>query len=61
MEPKTARLQKHPVLIDLGTVVPEYEGDAEVSGTLLLWCVENVKGLREDAGAKARVVLLLRR
>ena len=41
------------VLIGLGTEAPEYEGDAKALGTLLLWCVENANGLREDV--KARV------
>ncbi len=44
------------VLIDLGMEAPEYEGDVKALGTLLLWCVENVKGLRDDAGVKSRVV-----
>ena len=44
------------VLIDLGMEAPEYEGEAKALGTLLLWCVENVKGLREDVRLKARVV-----
>ena len=44
------------VLIDLGTVAPGYEGDAKALGTLLLWCVENGKGLKEEAVMKARVV-----
>ncbi|KAK4236593.1 hypothetical protein C8A03DRAFT_45427 [Achaetomium macrosporum] len=44
------------VLIDFDSEAPEYDGDAEDLGTLLLWCVDHAKGLRDDRGAKARVV-----
>ena len=44
------------VLIDLGTVAPEYDGDAKALGTLLLWCLEHAPALRDDEGANARVV-----
>ena len=44
------------VLIDVGSVAPEYDGDAGALGTLLLWCLEHAKALRKNQGAKARVV-----
>lgn len=44
------------VLIDLGTVAPEYDGDAKALGALLLWCLEHASALRDDEGANARVV-----
>jgi hypothetical protein len=40
------------VLIDLGMVAPGYDGDAWALGRLLLWCVENGRGLREDEGGE---------
>ncbi len=52
----TVLLKERLLLIDLGSVAPGYDGDAKALGTLLLWCVENARGLREDAGTKASVV-----
>ncbi|KAK3941737.1 hypothetical protein QBC46DRAFT_448404 [Diplogelasinospora grovesii] len=44
------------VLIDLGSVAPEYDGDAKALGTLLLWCLEHAAPtLRENEAARARV------
>jgi hypothetical protein len=44
------------VLIDVGSVAPEYDGDAGALGTLLLWCLGHSRQLRENRGAKARVI-----
>ncbi|KAM5361269.1 hypothetical protein ACJZ2D_013218 [Fusarium nematophilum] len=43
------------VLIDLGSVAPEYDGDAKALGTLLLWCLEHTGTLSEDEAASARI------
>ncbi|KAK1768690.1 hypothetical protein QBC33DRAFT_355901 [Phialemonium atrogriseum] len=43
------------LLIDLGSVAPEYDGDAKALGALLLWCLERAPTLKENEAARARV------
>jgi hypothetical protein len=56
LQPGEGSAEEKLVLIDLGSVAPEYPGDAKALGTLLLWCLGHARGLREDVEAKARVV-----
>lgn len=43
------------LLIDLGSVAPEYDGDAKALGALLLWCLEHAPTLKDNEAARARV------
>lgn len=43
------------VLIDIGSVAPNYDGDAKALGTLLLWCLEHASTLRANKDATTRV------
>lgn len=43
------------MLIDAGTEAPEYTGDAQATGTLLLWCLDNCASLREDPATETKV------
>jgi hypothetical protein len=43
------------VLIDLGSVAPDYDGDAKALSALLLWCLEHTPTLRANADAGTRV------
>jgi len=56
LEPREGRCKARLVLIDVGSVAPEYDGDAGALGTLLLWCLGHSTQLRETRGAKARVI-----
>ncbi|KAM0276782.1 hypothetical protein ACHAQH_006371 [Verticillium albo-atrum] len=44
------------LLVDLGNVAPDYEGDAQILGKLLHWCLQHCEALRRDPDVKQRVV-----
>ncbi|KAI0011987.1 hypothetical protein F4779DRAFT_569917 [Xylariaceae sp. FL0662B] len=50
---QTARL----LLIDMGDVAPDYEGDADALGNLLLWCLEHSTELKDAAATRKRIVI----
>lgn len=43
------------LLLDLGNVAPDYEGDAKLLGQLFLWCLQHSGSLSSDADAKNRI------
>ncbi|KAH7374637.1 hypothetical protein B0T11DRAFT_2203 [Plectosphaerella cucumerina] len=43
------------LLLDLGNVAPDYEGDAKLLGRLFLWCLEHSANLNGDQAVKLRV------
>ncbi|KAM0324443.1 hypothetical protein ACHAQA_008225 [Verticillium albo-atrum] len=44
------------LLVDMGNVAPDYEGDARILGKLLHWCLQHCESLRRDIAIKERVV-----
>ncbi|AEO63806.1 4307be2c-d19c-4148-a90c-d2ac654b26b5 [Thermothielavioides terrestris] len=56
LQPGEGSQEARLLLIDLGSVAPDYDGDAKALGTLLLWCVARACSLKADGAAKARVV-----
>lgn len=50
---QTARL----LLIDMGDVAPDYEGDADALGNLLLWCLEHSTALKDAAATRKKIVI----
>lgn len=43
------------LLLDLGNVAPDYEGDAKLLGKLFLWCLQHSASLNADPDVKLRV------
>lgn len=41
------------VLIDIGSVAPDYDGDAKALGVLLLWCLEHAPTLRANKDVRS--------
>jgi hypothetical protein len=56
LQPSERDGESRLVLIDLGNVAPEYDGDAKALGRLLLWCLDHSRDLRDDSGARAKVI-----
>ncbi|KAH6677018.1 hypothetical protein F5X68DRAFT_37964 [Plectosphaerella plurivora] len=43
------------LLLDLGNVAPDYEGDAKLLGRLFMWCLQHSANLTGDPAVKLRV------
>lgn len=53
----TALHTRKLLLIDLGDIAPDYEGDAHALGSLLLWCLEHSAELKNSAATRKRIVI----
>ncbi|KAK1771720.1 hypothetical protein QBC33DRAFT_608559 [Phialemonium atrogriseum] len=45
------------LLIDMGDIAPDYEGDADALGNLFLWCLEHSAKLRDTTAIRKRIVI----
>ncbi|KAH9909412.1 hypothetical protein F4778DRAFT_716653 [Xylariomycetidae sp. FL2044] len=45
------------LLIDMGEVAPDYEGDADALGNFLLWCLERSTELRDADATRKRILI----
>ena len=52
----TASWATRLLLIDLGDVAPDYQGDADALGNFFLWCLGRSAGLKDDDKIKKRVM-----
>ncbi|KAK3945568.1 hypothetical protein QBC46DRAFT_444976 [Diplogelasinospora grovesii] len=57
-QPESTALQAaRLLLIDLGDIAPDYEGDADALGNLLLWCLEHSAELKDTTAIRKRIVI----
>ena len=57
-QPESTALQAaRLLLIDMGDIAPDYEGDADALGNLFLWCLEHSAKLRDTTAIRKRIVI----